>query len=119
MKIVRLVAKKLIFFGLILCCFSCRLPTNFGFYQPITMDLTAPDGTPEYKAGWRDGCRSAIANGTFLNSAVYQSKAGPTFSPVYQHDSQYQAGWGQAWYACMSYNSAFVNYNSMRHAPLQ
>lgn len=82
---------------------SCHLPNNFGFYQPITMDLDAPDGTPEFKAGWRDGCRSGAATGGFANGTVYRSEAGPTFSPVYQHSGDYKNGWGNAYWACYGY----------------
>lgn len=111
--------KKIIFLTLIILNCSCRLPTNFGFYQAITLDTRSPDGPPEYKAGWRDGCRSAISQGTFLNSTVYQTKAGPTFSPVYTHDSNYQAGWGQAFWACLGHHSNFVNSTVMHSYPLE
>ncbi len=97
---------------------SCRMPTNFGFYQPITMDMNVPDGPPEFKAGWRDGCRSGLSNGSFLNSAAYLTKEGPSFSPVYTHDGQYRSAWGNAYYTCMAYSSNFVGLNSMERAPL-
>ncbi len=31
------------------------------FYQPATLSLDVPDGPPEYKAGWYDGCRSRLS----------------------------------------------------------
>jgi len=97
---------------------SCRMPTNFGFYQPITMDMNVPDGPPEFKAGWRDGCRSGLSNGSFLNSSVYLTKEGPSFSSVYTHDDRYRSAWSNAYYTCMSYGSSFVA-GSMIHAPLK
>ena len=98
---------------------SCRMPTNFGFYQQITMDMNVPDGTPEFKAGWRDGCRSGLANGSFLNSAAYLTESGPSFSPVYTHNGQYNTAWGNAYWACTGSSMSFTNFNSMMHAPLQ
>ncbi len=98
---------------------SCRMPTNFGFYQPITMDMNVPDGPPEFKAGWRDGCRSGLANGNFLNSDVYLTEEGASFSPVYTHDGQYRSAWGNAYWVCITYGSTFVSSNSMQFGPLK
>lgn len=99
---------------------SCRMPTNFGFYQPILFDLKVPDGTPEFKAGWYDGCKSGIANANFLNSAVYLTKAGPSFSPIYTNNSDYRSAWGNAFWACLGYDYQFAGeLNSMKHAPLE
>jgi hypothetical protein len=95
------------------------MPTNFGFYQQITMDMNVPDVTPEFKAGWRDGCRSGLANGSFLNSSAYLTKEGASFSPVYTHDGQYRSAWGNAYWVCMTYGSTFVSSNSMQFAPLK
>lgn len=99
---------------------SCRMPTNFGFYQPITLDLTTPDGPPEYKAGWYAGCRTALGVKGFANAWVYQTSKGPDMgSGVYQHDPAYQTGWGQGWFACVLHTGDFVEFNSMRDGPLQ
>ncbi len=81
--------------------------------------MNVPDGPPEFKAGWRDGCRSGLANGSFLNSAVYLSKEGASFSPVYTHDPQYRSAWGNAFWVCTGYALQFTGFNSMQRAPLQ
>lgn len=91
---------------------SCHVPDNFGFYQPITIDLAAPDGTPEFKAGWRDGCKSGLGVGTFANAAVYRTKQGPSFSTVYLHDGQYQNGWGSAYWACSGHAAYFMDHEN-------
>jgi hypothetical protein len=117
-----------IFKILALCFFvlftsSCRLPDNFGFYQPITMRLSAPDGPPEYKAGWYSGCKSGTASRStsgFANAGSYQEGKGPEFaSGVYQHDPAYQTGWGQGWFACTIHVSVFTASHSMANGPLQ
>ncbi len=102
---------------------SCRMPTNFGFYQPITMDMNVPDGPPEFKEGWRDGCRSGLANGNFLNSDVYLTKEGASFSSIYSDsnhsdNAKYRSAWGNAYWVCMTYGSTFVSSNSMQFSPL-
>ncbi|MBU6141342.1 MAG: hypothetical protein KGP29_07330 [Proteobacteria bacterium] len=109
---------KFFFFTTLILLSSCRFPTNFGFYQPLTLDTNVPDGPPEFKAGWRDGCRSGMANGTFLNSAVYLTKSGPSFSPVYTHDPQYRSGWSTGYWICGTYSSSFVSMSPMQRAPL-
>lgn len=104
----RLVKKILLIATLLILVQSCRMPSNFGFYQPAFLDMEAPDGTPEFKAGWRDGCRSGVATGPFVNSAVYRSKAGPTFTGIYQHSGDYKNGWGSAFWACYGYVAHLV-----------
>lgn len=109
--------KFLIILTALLSLSSCRWPESFGFYQPITMSLATPDGPPEYKAGWHAGCQTALANKAFANAFVY---GGPNFgSGVYQHDSAYQTGWGQGWFACVLHIGDFVDFNSMKFGPLE
>ena len=101
-------------------CSSCaKLPDSFGFYQPITMDLAAPDGPPEYKAGWYAGCRSGLGLTKFANAWAYQPEGGVNFgSGVYQHDPMFQTGWSQAWFTCAVGAGDFTAFNAMRNYPL-
>lgn len=100
---------------------SCRLPSNFGFYQPITLEVAVPDGPPEYKAGWHAGCSSGMGLKTFANAqAKYKNSKGTDFgSGVYQHDQIFQLAWGHGFFACAIHAGTFVEYNAMRHGPLQ
>ncbi len=91
-----------------------------GFNQPITLDVNVPEGPGEYKAGWHNGCRSALGTGIFGNSFIYDREGGASFANgVYQHDRNYQAGWAQGWFSCNLHTGTFVGYNSMRHGPLE
>ena len=101
---------------------SCEsMPDNFGFYQPITLRMTVPDGPPEYKAGWHDGCRSGLSIQRFANSAVYQDGKGVYFgNGVYQHDGIFQMGWSHGWFSCVIHtgvNDGGVGF--MKNGPLQ
>lgn len=99
---------------------SCRgLPDTFGFYQPITMDMTVPDGPPEFKAGWYAGCRTGLGLTKFANAWVYQEDEGTNFgNGIYQHDPMFQTGWSQAWFACAVGPGTFAAFHSMKNAPL-
>lgn len=111
---------RFVIFLILILTASCRMPESFGFYQPITMSLTVPDGPPEFKAGWHDGCKSALGNAFFLNSFVYQTKNGPEFSNgIYQHDPMYQSAWSTAWFSCVLPSYGFVNFHSMKAGPLE
>jgi len=120
MTLYKLINKTLIIL-LLLEISSCRLPTNLGFYQPITLDMTVPDGPPEYKAGWHNGCRTALGSSKyFANGRVYEDKEGTDFgSGIYQHDKVYQTSWGHGFFACNIHSAVFTHYHSMRHMPLQ
>lgn len=106
------------FIKIIICLFALVAVTSChgeGFYQPITLRLDAPDGPPEFKAGWRAGCRTALATKAFANSFVYSNDYG---NGTLQHDPAYGRAWGRGWFACILHTANFVNANSMRLMPL-
>ena len=106
--------------AMILFLNSCRFPDNFGFFQPVTMDMKVPDGPPEFKAGWHDGCKSALGMRNFANAYVYQNKRSPEFgSGVYQHDQSYNQAWSNAFFVCATYAGTFTDFNSLKFGPLQ
>lgn len=94
---------------------SCRLR---GFYEPITLNLQVPDGPPEYKAGWRAGCRTALgAARNFPNAAIaYNADMG---NGIYQHDSIFIGAWGHGWFACVIHANTFVAMPAMQYGPLE
>ncbi len=112
------IIKNALIFSAIFFSAACVLPDNLGFYQPITLRMTVPDGPPEFKAGWYAGCKSALGAGKqFANSWVY---GGPDFgSGVYQHDPLYQSAWSTAYFNCVTHAANFVDYNSMLKGPLE
>jgi hypothetical protein len=98
------------------------MPDNFGFYQPILLNVTVPDGPREFKVGWYYGCKTALANRTFANSFVYQGAKGPDHgSGIDQHDSAYQTGFGQGAAICFNYIGTFTHdkFRSFAQSPLQ
>lgn len=114
--------KILLFITTLILLNSCRPPDNFGFYQPITLSTKVPDGPAEYQAGWYAGCRTAMSQKGFANGGVYLAdNHGPNLgSGIYQHDSGFQTGWGQGWFACILHTAGFVDdsFRSMRYGPL-
>ena len=99
---------------------GCYFPDHSGFYMPITLSSTVPDGPPEYKAGWYAGCKTGSSVKSFTNGGALQTKNGPDFgSGVYTHDPVYQTGWGQGYTVCTNYVGEFVGRNSMQFHPLQ
>jgi hypothetical protein len=110
--------KNLSILIMVLYCASCRLPDNLGFYQPITLRMTVPDGPPEFKAGWQAGCKTALGMGkNFANAWVY---GGADFgSGVYQHDPVYQSAWSTAYFNCVTHAMDFTEYHSMMKGPLE
>ncbi len=68
-----------------------------GFYSPIGMPMEVPDGPPEFKAGWYDGCRTGLGTKKYAGASVYDTTFG---SGIYQHDPVYIKAWGSAFYTC-------------------
>ena len=115
-KIIKILSVNIIFIMLL----SCNA-NNKGFHQPMTLDLKVPEGPIEYRAGWHDGCKSALAvSNQFLNSWVYKRKGGPDFgSGSFQELPGYQKGWSQGMISCVLHTATFVQYRSFKDAPLQ
>lgn len=87
-----------------------------GFNQPATLRLEVPPGPPEFQAGWRAGCRSALATKAFANSWVYTNDYG---NGTLQHDRAYARGWGYGWFACVLHTANFVNAPLFKYGPLE
>jgi len=85
------------------------------FYHPATLELDVPDGPPEYKAGWYDGCRSGLSTKKhFANSFIYDETFG---SGIYQHDPVYQSAWISGFLVCNTTAGHFVTYHPFQFAP--
>jgi hypothetical protein len=98
----------------LICLFLMISGCNF--YTPMGMPMEIPDGPPEFKAGWRDGCITGIATGKYSNSSVYS----PTFgSGIYQHDKIYQRGWSSAFYTCYVIGNRATHLHMFKHKPFQ
>lgn len=67
------------------------------FYRPMFVPSEVPDGPPEFKAGWYDGCRTGFGSQKSANASIYKATFG---SGIYQHDPIYQKAWSSAFYTC-------------------
>jgi hypothetical protein len=92
---------------------SCN---NSGFFVPFSTNLGVPMGPPEFQAGWRDGCSSALNQSVFMNAKMEGQMSYGT--GIYQHDPMYQNAWAKAWFACATQAADFVNHTST-NAPLE
>jgi len=85
---------QLFLIGLILFLCSCNSFVPF-YHGSINVDV--PDGPPAFKAGYYDGCRSALSIRKMKNAAaVYKVKA----SGIHTNDPIYQKAWGNGWFTC-------------------
>ncbi len=92
---------------------SCELR---GFYEPITLDMNVPDGTVEYRSGWRAGCRSAIhASKSYTQGWAYSADHG---TGAYQQHPDFYSGWSHAWFTCALHSATFPSMGSRQPGPL-
>ncbi len=93
---------------------SCGVP---GFSEPITLMTEVPDGTVEYKAGWRSGCRSALSAGKqYTQGWAYDADHG---TGAYQQHPDFYAGWSHAWFTCVIHAVTFAARPTKQSGPLQ
>ncbi len=106
--------KLLLVFVLLLS--ACR---SNGFYQPYTTDLKLPDGPPEYKAGWRAGCRTGLSAGSpfFTNSFVYPSA--DYGDGAYHNSPLFVAGWLDSTFVCFESQSTWGGVKDLFEGPLE
>ncbi len=83
-------------------------------FKPLTLKMEVPDGPPEYRAGWHDGCSSAIAAGNTVSGKFQKFGMG---SGIYQHDPAYQNAWSSGWFACVTASGGYTNFPSINTAP--
>ena len=73
-------------------------------YSTPSLDLDVPKGPPAFRAGWYDGCRSALSTRRSTLNFVYN----PTFgNGIYQDNSDYQNGWGIAFNICATASGTY------------
>lgn len=114
------ILKPVLFIVFLLFLNCCRSLESKGFYQPMGMNMKVPDGPPEFKAGWHDGCKTALGMRYFANSYVHQDQRTADFgNGVYQHDPIYNSAWSNAFFACVTYSATFTGFNSMKFGPLE
>ena len=80
------------------------------------MDMTLPDGPPEYKAGWRAGCRTGMSPKNFANGFVYSIDFG---NGAYHHEGLFNAGFVDAVFACFEQTGAFNTMKDTFEGPLE
>ena len=85
-------------------------------FQPLTAEMAVPEGPPEYRAGWHDGCSSALSIGGFASAAFHKKTFG---DGVYQHDPVYQTAWGNGWFSCITQAGQYKGLPGMATAPLE
>lgn len=98
--------KKIFPIFILFVLLSCR---SNGFYQPYTTSLEIPDGPPEYKAGWRAGCRTALSThgrGMFANSVVYPNV--DFGNGAYHHEGLFVSGWLDAAFTCFESGASWA-----------
>ncbi len=84
-------------------------------FKPFPLNFTVPDGPPEYRAGWHDGCSSALtASAAFMATRLNDFTMG---SGIYQHDPAYQNAWSSGWFSCVTSVGAFGGFPGTDAAP--
>jgi hypothetical protein len=107
-----MIIKLLLINILIVCSLSgCAYLT-----RPVTLEVDVPEGPPEFRAGWHDGCSSALTAGGFLAGRFNKMSMG---TGIYQHSSIYQTAWGSGWFACVTASGGYTGMPSHGSAPLQ
>jgi hypothetical protein len=103
------IIKISILFIMISCMCSCK-----GMFEPMTADFEVPEGPPEYRAGWHDGCSTALSAGGFTSGKFHKLTFG---GGTYTHDPAYQGAWTAGWYACVTQAGDYQSLPGMNTAP--
>ena len=107
-----LVRKLLYFLLLSIMLLSCNRFVPF-YHGSINVDV--PDGPPAFKAGYYDGCRSALSVRKMKNAAsVYSLKS----NGIYTNDPVYQQAWGNGWFSCYTSSGTWTKYHLFYQSPL-
>jgi len=81
------------------------------------MAMELPDGPPEYKAGWRAGCRTGLGAGNFANSVVYP--IADFGEGNYHHEKLFNMGFVDAVFSCFEHGVTFTQVKGLWEGPLE
>ena len=80
--------RSLMILSLLLAATACR---------PLSLYMVNPQGPPEYKLGWEDGCDSGLsAQGGMVAKAAYGFKKRPEFL----ENGTYNGAWNEGFTYC-------------------
>lgn len=95
--------KKLTIITALLILSSCSYinnPTPYGMYRG--MENGAPQGTPNFRSGWKAGCESGLAAyGTLHYKATHKFE----YDPYQLDNNEYHAAWRLGFRHCRWYAS--------------
>lgn len=95
--------KKIIIILAVLTLNACSFvtkPVPFGLYRG--MDGQAPDGTPEFRSGWKDGCESGMAAYGPLH---YKAAYGYKYDHEQLQSNEYHSAWRIGFRHCRWYTA--------------
>ena len=100
--------RKFLLLFVLLICSSCG--NDFFTNKPLFLETELDYGPPEFRAGYKDGCESALsAYGNSMQRSMYGLKK----DPQYETNRVYNQVWKDSWSYC--YMWLFVQ---LRKAPL-
>lgn len=85
-------------------CDSILRPKPFGMSR--NMIDGAPAGSPGFRYGWREGCKSGMAA---YGSLHYKMMYGYSYDSTALHDDEYQYAWELGFRHCRWYTSSWVS----------
>jgi hypothetical protein len=82
---------------------------SFDLTKPISLDMRAPDGPPQYQMGWSDGCESGLSSNNdkiqlFLGTHKY------TYNSKLRKEMLYVKAWKYAYEHCAYSMKAMERY---------
>lgn len=92
----------LVILSIVLLASCNHTPDGQISWQPNSLDLTPPPGSPEYQQGWSDGCESganAYANSVYKIFGAFKFKLDPRL----RSNKAYYQVWKDAFIYCSIY----------------
>lgn len=100
-SVIRLVAILLLMLGTMACSFITK-PEPFGYTNGLLDD--APSGSPGFRYGWKEGCKSGLAAyGTLHYKLAYEY----SYDAAALDDDEYQQAWELGFRHCRWYVSSW------------
>lgn len=85
-------------------CSVITKPTPYGLQRGLVDG--APEGTPAFRYGWKDGCESGLAAyGTLLYKAAYSYK----YDSASLQDNEYHNAWEMGFRHCRWYVNTWTS----------
>lgn len=78
------------------------------YSRPYSLNITPPEGTPQFRLGYQHGCESALSGVNTTANLMAKSHRYYINGRLWKESERYKTGWNDAYNYCMYHMFTFL-----------